>query len=169
MKWILTEFVFCNVQSNDSKVSRFVLNSSFFISTGILPNSCRLRISVWMHHLDFNEKLEGKARWEIHIKAACCSEQILEAAPYDSADIQPLTSHLTNHPNKTSKTCLSLLKKQRRTHKAVLTGRQKYISVLCEHCLPSRGPAKSNGRLRWMSLGYIRSASSLPPLLGPLC
>ena len=37
--------------------------------------------------------------------AACCFEQILEAGPYKIAAVQPLTSHLANHPNKMNKTC----------------------------------------------------------------
>ena len=39
---------------------------------------------------------------KLHKDAACCFEQILEAAPYKTA-VQPLTSHLTNHSSKTKK------------------------------------------------------------------
>ena len=42
-------------------------------------------------------------------------EKILESAPYKTATVQPLTSHLTNHPSKMSKTCWSLLKKYEQT------------------------------------------------------
>ena len=39
-----------------------------------------------------NQMPAKKARWELHKKTACCSEQIPEAAV-----IQPLTFHLINH------------------------------------------------------------------------
>ena len=35
----------------------------------------------------------------------CCFQQILEAAPYKTAIMQPLTLHLTKHPSKNSKAC----------------------------------------------------------------
>ena len=41
-----------------------------------------------------------EAIWELHKDAACCFEQILEATPYKTADVLPLTSYLTNHPIK---------------------------------------------------------------------
>ena len=50
------------------------------------------------------------------ITQRCCVlfKQMLEAAPYKPATVQPLTSHLTNHPNKT---CWALLRNWGRTHK----------------------------------------------------
>ena len=33
-----------------------------------------------MHHLDFNEMLGVKARWELHKDTVCCFKQILEVA-----------------------------------------------------------------------------------------
>ena len=39
--------------------------------------------------------------YEQNKDAACYFEQILEAAPYKTAAVPPLTSHLTNHPSKT--------------------------------------------------------------------
>ena len=47
--------------------------------------------------------LEKKARWELHKDAVYHFEQILEEAPNKTA----ITSHQTNHPRKTSKTCLA--------------------------------------------------------------
>ena len=41
-----------------------------------------------------------------------CFEQILEAAAYQTAAVKPLTSHLTSHPSKMSKTCWALLEKK---------------------------------------------------------
>ena len=57
-------------------------------------------MTVWLHHMDFNKMLGEKARWELHKDAAYSFEQILEAAPYKTV-VQPLTSHLTKHSNKT--------------------------------------------------------------------
>ena len=37
--------------------------------------------------------------------------------PLETIAVQPLTSHLKNHPNQTNKTCGTLLEKQGRTHK----------------------------------------------------
>ena len=62
-------------------------------------------MTVWLHHLYVNETLPEKARWELQKHAACCFEQILEAAPHKTAAIQPLHFHLTNNPSKTSKIC----------------------------------------------------------------
>ena len=35
-----------------------------------------------------------KARWELHKNATSNIEEILEAAPHESATVRPLTSHL---------------------------------------------------------------------------
>ena len=45
-----------------------------------------------------------KARWELHKNATSAFEQILEAAPYETAVVRPLVSHLSNHTSKTNKT-----------------------------------------------------------------
>ena len=58
---------------------------------GISPSFSCVGITVWMHHLDSNEKHEVKARWEHHKNATCCFEQILEAAPHKTATVQPFT------------------------------------------------------------------------------
>ena len=46
-----------------------------------------------------------------------CLEHVLRETPHKTAAIRPPASHLTNHPNKTSKTCLVSLEKQGLTHK----------------------------------------------------
>ena len=58
-----------------------------------------------------------KARWNLYNDAACCSEQILEPAPHKTTAVQPLTSHLINHPSQMNKICWPLLEKYRTTHK----------------------------------------------------
>ena len=45
-----------------------------------------------MQHLGSNETLGEKAWWELHKGAAYCFVQILEAAPYKTAAVQPLKS-----------------------------------------------------------------------------
>ena len=64
-------------------------------------------LPVWLHILDFNKKnkknpgekkLGGSYTKILHFKLT------LKAASYKTSVIQPLTSHLTKHPSKTSKT-----------------------------------------------------------------
>ena len=52
---------------------------------GILPGCSCVSTIVWLHHLDFNEIPEEKARWERNKYTVCCFEQILEAAPHKKA------------------------------------------------------------------------------------
>ena len=40
-----------------------------------------------MHHLDFDRTPWENIRWELHKDAACCFEQILEAAPYKTGTV----------------------------------------------------------------------------------
>ena len=44
-------------------------------------------------------------------------EQILEATPYKTAAVWPLTSHLMNHPSKINKTLLVTAVEVRTSHK----------------------------------------------------
>ena len=48
----------------------------------------------------FMIRVHKKGRWELYKDFGCSCEQILEAAPHKTAAIQPLISHLTNHPSK---------------------------------------------------------------------
>ena len=51
------------------------------------------KIHFWsMHHLDSNETPAEKAIWGLLNDVACCFEQILEAAPFKTTFVQPLTS-----------------------------------------------------------------------------
>ena len=54
--------------------------------------------------MDSIEMPREKARWELHKNAGSYFEQILEAAPYQTITVWPLTSYITSHPNKMSKT-----------------------------------------------------------------
>ena len=52
---------------------------------GILENSSRVSVTIWLHHLDSNGKKEKNGRWVILKDNACCFEQILEAAIFKFA------------------------------------------------------------------------------------
>ena len=65
-----------------------------------------------MHHSDFNETLEVKSKWKLRKDVACYFEQILEAAPYKTAVVQPFISYPANHQRKANKTCWAILKKE---------------------------------------------------------
>ena len=64
------------------------------IKTGILLICSHVNTIAWLHHLDFDDTPQEKARCELRKDAAWCFEQILEAAPYKIAAVRPLTSHL---------------------------------------------------------------------------
>ena len=76
-----------------------------------------------------------KARWKLHKNATCYFQQILEATPNKAAAVWPLTSHLTSHSSKTNKTCVTLIEKQRWTHKQHSSMDLQYmdVSVLANH------------------------------------
>ena len=70
---------------------------------GILPSCNHVRAILWLHRLDFNETHREKASWQLHKDVACCFGQILEVSPYKTVAVQPLVSHLTNHPSNMTK------------------------------------------------------------------
>ena len=100
---------------------------------------------------------EERARWEVHKSAIWCFEQTLGTAPYKTAVIWSLASHLTNYPSKTSKEWWALLEKKGRNHKQrsflgtwislyLLTNKDLHTSVLCGHWMQSGWPAESDDR-----------------------
>ena len=64
-----------------------------------------------MHHMDADKAYQEKTRRELHKNAMSYAEQILEVASHKTTAVRPPTSHLKNHPNKTNKTCGTLLEK----------------------------------------------------------
>ena len=42
---------------------------------------------VWLHQLNSNKPLGGKAKWELHKNITCCLKQILEAAPHKTTAV----------------------------------------------------------------------------------
>ena len=64
---------------------------------------------------DFSNKIKEEflqAEVEPLKDATCYFQIILEAVTYKIASVQPLTSHLTNHPSKTNKISWTILDKQ---------------------------------------------------------
>ena len=67
---------------------------------GILLSCSSVSATVWLHHLElkkcFEKKLDGN-----YTKMLCVVLNISwKQYPYKTADVGPLTSHLTNHPSK---------------------------------------------------------------------
>ena len=56
-------------------------------------------------------KFGEKTKLGLHKNVMCCFEQILEAIPYDTTAVWPLTFYLKNYPSKMNKTCRTLLEK----------------------------------------------------------
>ena len=109
---------------------------------------CQNYFTVALHRLE-----------ELHKLAACCLEQILEAAAYKTGAVRPLTSHLENYPRKVSHSCWVLVMKSGRTQSDILrwipTNRRTSVcqpekilhsSVMHGHRMPSGELAGSDGR-----------------------
>ena len=60
---------------------------------------------VPVHYMDANKTHGENGRWELQKNAICYFEQILQTTLYKTVAVPPLSSHLTNHPSKTNKTC----------------------------------------------------------------
>ena len=63
------------------------------------PSSGRVNIAIWMHHMDANKTYGEKALCQLHKKAVSYIEQVLEATPYKTAAVRPLTIHHENYPS----------------------------------------------------------------------
>ena len=79
---------------------------------------CILRLQFWFLFFipwiwQENECLfdDVDVRISLLMKKYSVSLCILEATPYKTATVWPLTSYLTNHPSKMNKTCRALLEK----------------------------------------------------------
>ena len=133
------------------------IGSLWWNKTEFLPKCGCVDTTVWMYCLYTDETNWEKARLELHKTAVCCLEQILGVVAYKTAAVRPLTSHPTNHPNKTSKTYWALLLRRGRTHKrcslmnsytrahqCCSTRKDLYRSALCGHWMQSMGPAWSD-------------------------
>ena len=52
-----------------------------------------------MHHMDANKMYEEKAWRQLHKNAASNTEQVLEAAPHQTAAVRPPITHHENYPS----------------------------------------------------------------------
>ena len=104
-------------------------------------------LHIWNLTKWLEKKLSGN-----HKDAVYYFEWVPEAASHKTAAVWPLTSHLTNHPSKTNRTCWALLEKQGRTHKWrspvdsytwthwcwPISQTNIHTSALCGHWMPFR-------------------------------
>ena len=70
---------------------------------------------LYVHLHPISQTILESQRRHVFFNTACCFEQILEEAANNTPTVRPLTSYLTNHPGKSTKTCFFL------TKRAVLT------------------------------------------------
>ena len=73
--------------------------------------SSRVHATIWIHLMDADKAYREKAWQQLQKNAASYNEQILDATSHKTSSIRPPPSHLENHPNKTNKTCWTLLEK----------------------------------------------------------
>ena len=110
-----------NISSTESKVNKYIdktwttsnslattWNPSNKLKWDFFPNFNRVN-TVWLSNLNFSETYGEKTSWKLQKDAVCCFEQILEAAPYRTTTVRPLTFHLTNNWRKIGNTWLILL------------------------------------------------------------
>ena len=142
--------------------------------TGFLPSCGCIHTTVWMHCRDTNKMHREKARWELHKNATSYLTQILEAAPCETTSVQPLISHLANHPNKMNKACGTLLEKKGWIHKwhfsmdshtwrCLFWPKSKNLFTLarCGHIMSFERPARNNGWKGWMKRESGKSTMSV--------
>ena len=109
------------------------------------------------------KKTREKSWWELHKDVACSFEKTPKAAPNKTVAVRPLTSHLTNYPNKMNKTCWTnvgwskdkllsdlLMDSYMWIYQCWPTIKNlTFIRSLCRHLVLSRGLMKSDGYGDW--------------------
>ena len=65
---------------------------------GFLKSSGCVNTTLWMHQMDADKMHREKARQELYKNAVSYIKGILESKLNKTAAVQPLTSHLKNHP-----------------------------------------------------------------------
>ena len=63
------------------------------------PSRSCVDTAIWMHHMDANKTYEEKAWRQLHKNATSHTEQVLEAAPYKTAAVQPSNIHHESYPS----------------------------------------------------------------------
>ena len=77
-------------------IDRIEVWSIWLNKTGFLLSYGCVNTTVWMHHVDTNQKHREKARWEIYKNAVCSFKRILVVTPHKTTAAWPLASHLKN-------------------------------------------------------------------------
>ena len=92
--------------------------SSIWENKTVTLSSCsRVNAIARLHHMDFDEMLGEKLDRNTTRMLRAVLKKIMETATYKIAAIQPLISHLSNHPNKTNKRRWKQLKRLGQTRK----------------------------------------------------
>ena len=60
---------------------------------------------LYVHLHPISQTILESQRTHVFFNTACCFKQILEEAANNTPTVRPLTSYLTNHPGKSTKTC----------------------------------------------------------------
>ena len=77
---------------------------TYIYNVGVFSSFSHVCTTVCLHHLNTHKMSGEKVTWELLKNAVCCFKQILEAAPYKTAAVQPLTFHLITYIGNMSKT-----------------------------------------------------------------
>ena len=67
------------------------------IKRSFFPNSGHVDTAIWTHHMDDNKTYEEKASHQLHDKAACCIEQVLESTHHKTAALRSPSNHHGNY------------------------------------------------------------------------
>ena len=137
--YLCSRVSFTESDVNIQLVAAWIIWSIQVNKMGFLPNCGCVTNTVWMYNMDSNNMHREKARFELHKNDTSYREHILEATLYETTSVWPLTSHLSNHPSRTNKTCRTLLEKQGRTYKwrssmnpyTWTTTKKLFTSALC--------------------------------------
>ena len=88
-------------------------------NTPIYPHwsCCWVSTTVRQHLLDSKEMPTEKSKWGLHKIAICCLYKNIGSDTQQKTAVQPLISHLANHPSKMGKICCTEWEKQGWNHK----------------------------------------------------
>ena len=110
--WLVDQFTYLgsNILSTESDVNiclgkgwNAIDSLSIIWKSGLFDGITRILLScgcvkttMWLHHINTNERHSEKARWKLH-KNATCFEYILRATLQKTAFVRPPTSNLISH------------------------------------------------------------------------
>ena len=121
-------------------------------------------------HLYFNDASLEKTKWQLHINAACCFEQIVDETLYKTAAVRLLTSHLSSHHSRTSKSRQThnrrfFMESYTWTYKCWSTSKNLHSSALCGHWMQFSGLLKGDSHFRRIARGSKRNPCCLHALV----